>query len=65
MFGIKRTSYLRLNFYRDAHCAMVTIEENRHATRVQTLDEAVCISHSANTFGKSINPLILPSAMGK
>ena len=29
------------------------------------MDEAVCISHSANTFGKDMNPAILPSVMGK
>ncbi len=30
------------------------------ATRVQTLDEADCISHSTNTLGKGMNPIILP-----
>ena len=35
------------------------------ATRVQFLDEAVCISYSTNTIGKGINPIILPPAMGK
>ena len=34
-------------------------------TRVQIMDEAVCISHSANTFGKGMNPTILSSAIGK
>ena len=34
-------------------------------TRVQILDEADCISHSTNTLGKGINPIILPPAMGK
>ena len=34
-------------------------------TRVQTLDETVCISHSADTFGKGMNPVILPPAIGK
>ena len=33
------------------------------ATRVQTLDEAIYISHNANTLG--MNPIILPPAMGK
>ena len=33
-------------------------------TRVQILDKAICISHSANTLGKSVNPNILPPAMG-
>ena len=34
-------------------------------TRVQILDEAVCISHSANNLGKSLNPIILPPAVDK
>ena len=34
-------------------------------TRVQILDEAGFISHSTNTFGKGMNPIILPPAMGK
>ena len=34
-------------------------------TRVQILVEAVCISHSANILAKSMNPIILPPAMGK
>ena len=32
------------------------------ATRVQILDE---ILYSTNTFGKGMNPIILPPAMGK
>ena len=34
-------------------------------TRVQILDEIYCISHSTNTLGKSMNPIILPPAMIK
>ena len=34
-------------------------------TRVQILDETDCISHSTNTLGKSMNPIILPPAMGR
>ena len=34
-------------------------------TRVQILDEADSISDSTNTFGKGMNPIILPPAMGK
>ena len=34
-------------------------------TLVQILDKAVFISHSSNTFEKSINPTILLLAMGK
>ena len=35
------------------------------ATRVQILDEIDCISHSTNTLGKGMNPIVLPPAMGK
>ena len=35
------------------------------ATRVQILDETDCISHSTNTFGKGMNPIILPPIMSK
>ena len=35
------------------------------ATRVQILDKTDCISHSTNTLGKGVNPIILPPAMGK
>ena len=30
------------------------------ATRVQILDVTDCISHSTNTLGKGMNPIILP-----
>ena len=32
------------------------------ATQVQTLNKTVCISHSAYTVGKGMNPTILPPA---
>ena len=32
---------------------------------VQILDETDSISHSTNTLGKGMNPIILPPAMGK
>ena len=32
---------------------------------VQILDGTGCISHSTNTLGKGMNPIILPPAMGK
>ena len=35
------------------------------ASRVQTLNEAVCFLNSANTFGKDMNQTILPSAADK
>ena len=34
-------------------------------TQVQIQNEAVYISHNANTLGKGINPTILPPAMVK
>ena len=36
-----------------------------YTTQVQILDETDCISHSINTLGKGMNPIILPPAMGK
>ena len=38
---------------------------HRKWTRVQILDETDCISHSTNTLGKGMNPIILPPAMDK
>ena len=35
------------------------------ATRVKILDETDCISHSTNTLGKGMKPIILPPAMGE
>ena len=35
------------------------------ATRAQIQDETDCISHSTNTLGKGMNPIILPPAMSK
>ena len=35
-------------------------QEMDTAIRVQILDETDCISHSTNTLGKSMNPIILP-----
>ena len=43
---------------------LLSLEMNM-PTRVLFSDEAVCISHSAYTLGKGINPTILPPAMGK
>ena len=40
-------------------------QEMDTATRVQILDETDCISHSTNTLGKGMNPIILPPAMGR
>ena len=41
---------------------MVIVVEMDTVTRVQILDEAYCISHSTNTLGKGMNPIILPPA---
>ena len=38
------------------------VPDNR---KFQILDEADCISHSTNTLGRGMNPIILPPAMGK
>ena len=35
------------------------------ATRVQNLNEAVCISHNANNLGKYMDPSILTLSLGK
>ena len=35
------------------------------ATQIQILNQAVSISHSTNTLGICINPIILPPVMGK
>ena len=35
------------------------------ATQVQILGETDCSSHSTNTLGKGMNPIIPPLAIGK
>ena len=45
-------------------CGLMDIIAGNEET-VQNLDEAPCISHSANTFGKGINLIIFPPAMDK
>ena len=42
-----------------------SVMEMDRTTRVQILDETDCISHSTNTLGKGMNPIIPPLAMGK
>ena len=44
---------------------MVIILGNGMATRVQILNETDYISHSTNTLGKGMNPIILSPAIGK
>ena len=53
--------------YGGAHGVIVIVVGNRHgeATRVQIQDDTISISHSTNTLGKCMNPIILPPAMGK
>ena len=49
----------------DARRVMVIVEERDTAKLVQILDEANCISHMTNTFGKGMNPVIHPPAICK
>ena len=48
-----------------ARGVMFIVVGNDTVTWVQFLDEADCISHSANALGKAMNPIILPAAIGK
>ena len=41
------------------------VQQMDTATRVQILADTNCISHSTNTLGKGLNPIIIPPAMGK
>ena len=53
------------NYILSAPGLMDNIIEVDTVIRVQILDEDVCLSHSANTLGKGMNPTILPPAMVK
>ena len=44
---------------------MVIVIGNEHGDLSSNLDKAVCILHCAYTFGKEMNPTILPFAIGK
>ena len=57
--------YVGFYLFNGARGVMVIVVGNGHGARVQILDEADCISHSTNTLGKGMNPIILPPAMGK
>ena len=46
-----------------ARGVMIIVAGNGHGDTI--LDETVCISHSTNTLGKGMNPIVLPPAMGK
>ena len=45
-----------------ARGVMVIVVGNGHGDMSSKTD---CISYSTNTFGKGMNPIILPPAMGK
>ena len=44
---------------------MVIVVGNGHGDTSSNPDEIDYISHSTNTLGKAMNPIILPPAMGK
>ena len=44
---------------------MVIVVGNGHSDTSSSQDETDCISHSTNTLGKGINPIILPPAISK
>ena len=50
---------------RGARGVMVIVVRNGHGDMSSNLYETDCISHSTNTLGKGMNPIILPPAMGK
>ena len=65
-------SFLSVSCFPDHHVivggacgVMVIVVGMDTAIRVQILDETDSISHSTNTLGKGMNPIILPPAMGK
>ena len=57
--------YIYIDSLRDALSVMIIIVGNDTVTRVQILDEAVCISHSSYTLKKGMHLLILPTFMDK
>ena len=57
--------YLHVYTYICPYGDACDVMEMDTVTQVQILDKADCISHSINTFGKGMNPIILPPAMGK
>ena len=59
-FYLNRNGYLKL--YVGACGVMVIVVGNGHGDTSSNPD---CISHSTNTLGKGVNPIILPPAMGK
>ena len=65
MLDGSRAKILLYILHGGARGVMVIVAGMNTATRVQILDESDFISHSTNTFGKGINPIILPPAMSK
>ena len=51
--------------YGGARGVMVIVAGNGHGDTIQILTETDCISYNTNTFGKCMDPVILPPAMGK
>ena len=50
---------------RGARGVMVIVAANGHGDTSSNPGETDCISHSTNTFGKGMKPIILPPAIGK
>ena len=46
--------------FKEIYDFLLLLLELDTVTQVQILCEAVCISHSADTLGKSMNPTIVP-----
>ena len=49
----------------DPRGIMVIVVGSGHGDTSSNLNETDCISHSTNTLGKGMNPIILPPAMDK
>ena len=65
LFGVCVCVYIYIYVCVYAHGVMVIVLGNGDGNRSSNPDETDCISHSTNTLGKGINPIILPPAMGK
>ena len=63
--GIKYPIKVYMPLNKERRCNGYCRREMDTATRVQIMDETDCISHSTNTLGKGMNPIILPPAMVK
>ena len=65
LYSFTQTNIISFTMFRCPWCSRYRRREMNTATRVQILDETDCISHSTNTLGEGMNPIILPPAMGK